>query len=129
LSPNSTLSSAIVISSGDVDGIVGREVRSGAGENMGRIVEVVVDRSGQVRAAVVDFGGFLGVGNRKIAVDWNLLQFDALGDPQSRLTLLKLTADQVRGAPEYKAGKAVVIVSALGDAASWQPPGSAPLER
>jgi hypothetical protein len=129
LSFSSGLSSAIVISSGDVDGVVGKEVRSSTGENMGRIVEVVVDRSGQVRAAVMDFGGFLGVGNRKIAVDWNLLQFDTVGDPQGRLTLLKLTPDQVRAAPEYKPGKAVVIVSALGDAASWQLPSSAPLER
>jgi hypothetical protein len=36
---------------------------------MGRVVNVVVDQSGQVRAAIIDFGGFLGVGNRKIAVD------------------------------------------------------------
>jgi hypothetical protein len=41
-------------------------------EDMGRIVDVIVDRSGQVRAAVIDFGGFLGVGSRKIAVDWNM---------------------------------------------------------
>ena len=42
---------------------------------MGRIVDVLVDRSGQVRAAIIDFGGFLGVGSRKIAVDWNALHF------------------------------------------------------
>jgi len=47
-----------------------QEVRSAAGENMGRIVDVVVDPSGQVRAAVIDFGGFLGVGSPRIAVDW-----------------------------------------------------------
>ena len=29
---------------------------------MGRIVDIIVDRSGQVRAAVIDFGRFLGVG-------------------------------------------------------------------
>jgi hypothetical protein len=27
---------------------------------MGRVVNVVVDQSGQVRAAIIDFGGFLG---------------------------------------------------------------------
>ncbi len=38
---------------------------------MGRVVDVIVDPAGQVCAAIVDFGGFLGVGSRKIAVDWN----------------------------------------------------------
>src|SRR4051812_35205375 len=120
---------SVTVDSREVEGVLGKQVRSIADENMGRIVEVVVDRAGQVRAAVIDFGGFLGVGSRKIAVDWNLLQFDTVGDPQGRLTLLKLTPDQVWAAPEYKPGKAVVIVSALGDAASWQPPSSARLER
>ena len=57
------------------DVVLGRQVRSIAGEDMGRVVNVVVDQSGQVRAAIIDFGGFLGVGNRKIAVDWNALHF------------------------------------------------------
>ena len=44
---------------------------------MGRIVDVIVDRAGTVRAAVIDFGGFLGVGSRKIVVDWSALHFGA----------------------------------------------------
>ena len=63
----------------EVEGILGREVRSATDENMGRIVDVLVDRSGQVRAAIIDFGGFLGVGSRKIAVDWNALHFPQPG--------------------------------------------------
>ena len=55
--------------------MLGREVRSTADENMGRIVDVIVDRAGQARAAIIDFGGFLGVGSRRIAVDWNALRF------------------------------------------------------
>ena len=59
----------------EVQSILGREVLSTNGENMGRIVDVLVDRSGEVRAAIIDFGGFLGVGSRKIAVEWNALHF------------------------------------------------------
>ncbi len=115
---------AMVINSREVEGIVGKEVRSIANENMGRIVEVIVDRWGRVRAAVIDFGGFLGVGSRRVAVDWNLLQFNTAGDQQGRVTL-KLTQDQVRAAPEYKAGKPVVVVGALDEPPSWQQTGSA----
>src|SRR6202521_3155299 len=67
--------SVSVIGARDAHGVLGREVRSAADEDMGRIVDVIVDRSGTVRAAVIDFGGFLGVGSRKIVVDWNALHF------------------------------------------------------
>ena len=73
------------------DAVLGRQVRSIAGEDMGRVVNVVVDQSGQVRAAIIDFGGFLGVGNRKIAVDWNALHF-ALGR-KGQAEALYVTAD------------------------------------
>src|SRR5262245_50151719 len=62
----STPASAEVLDASTVKTVLGREVRSVADENMGRIVDVIVDLSGQVRAAVIDFGGFLGVGSRKI---------------------------------------------------------------
>src|SRR5215475_12572488 len=73
--PNLRAPTVTVFEQQEVQGILGREVRSGANENMGRIVDVLVDRNGQVRAAIIDFGGFLGVGNRKIAVAWNALRF------------------------------------------------------
>jgi hypothetical protein len=66
-----------------------------------------------VRAAIIDFGGFLGVGSRRIAVDWNALHFPEPGKPGERITL-ELTRDQVNTAPEYKDGKPVVVLGALG---------------
>src|SRR5580698_4450301 len=51
--------SVTVLNKHEVEGILGREVLSSANENMGRIVDVLVDRSGEVRAAIIDFGGFL----------------------------------------------------------------------
>jgi sporulation protein YlmC with PRC-barrel domain len=102
-----------ILKSHEAEGILGKEVRSAAGENMGRIVDVVVDRSGQVRAAVIDFGGFLGLGSRKIAVDWNALTFPAPGDKAGRVTL-EFTRDQVKAAPEYQEGKPVVVLGAQG---------------
>ena len=76
----------------DVLGGLGKEVRSSAGENLGRIVDVLVDQGGQVRAAVIDFGGFLGVGNRRVVVDWVELHF-APADHRDRVTI-NLTRDQ-----------------------------------
>jgi hypothetical protein len=97
----------------EVQGILGREVVSTNGENMGRIVDVLVDRSGEVRAAIIDFGGFLGVGSRKIAVEWNALHFPPPAQTDAKITL-ELTRDQVKAAPEYQDGKPVVVLGALG---------------
>ena len=91
------------------DAVLGRQVRSIAGEDMGRVVNLVVDQSGQVRAAMIDFGGFLGVGNRKIAVDWNALHFAISATKDDRITL-DLTRDQVKAAPEYKDGRPLVVI-------------------
>ena len=102
---------ATVFDNQDVQGILGRQVLGSAGENMGRVIDIVVDRSGQVRAAVIDFGGFLGVGSRKIAVDWDALRFAPTGSKSDRITL-DLTADQVKAAPEYKDGRPLVVVGA-----------------
>src|SRR5260370_10891335 len=44
-----------ILESQELQGILGKEGRSATGENMGRIVDVVVDRHGQVRTAVIDF--------------------------------------------------------------------------
>jgi hypothetical protein len=102
-----------ILNDHEVEGILGREVVSTADENMGRIVDVLVDRAGQVRAAIIDFGGFLGVGSRKIAVDWSALHFPPPGKPDAKITL-ELTRDQVKAAPEFQEGKPIVVLGALG---------------
>jgi hypothetical protein len=86
---------------------------------MGRIVDVIVDREGTVRAAVIDFGGFLGVGSRKIVVDWNALHFASVANKSDSITL-DLTKEQVMAAPEYKEGTPIVVLGAAGSLKPWQ---------
>src|SRR6478672_2283819 len=105
--------SVTIIGARDAHGVLGREVRSAADENMGRIVDVIVDRSGTVRAAVIDFGGFLGVGSRKIVVDWNALHFGRIANKGDSITL-ELTKEQVTAAPEYKEDTPIVVLGASG---------------
>jgi hypothetical protein len=106
--------SVTVLGTQEVRGVLGREVRSTADENMGRIVDVLVDGEGRVRAAIIDFGGFLGVGSRKIAVDWKALHFVPAAGKQYAV-VLELTRDQVKPAPEYKEDKPIVVLGASGN--------------
>jgi hypothetical protein len=105
--------SVTIIGAKEAHGVLGRDVRSPADENMGRIVDVIVDRAGVVRAAVIDFGGFLGVGSRKIVVDWNALHFGRIANKGDSITL-ELTKDQVTAAPEYKEDMRIVVLGASG---------------
>lgn len=105
--------SVTIIGARDAHGMLGRDVRSPTDEDMGRIVDVIVDRAGSVRAAVIDFGGFLGVGSRKIVVDWNALHFGGVANKSDSITL-ELTKDQVTAAPEYKEDTPIVVLGASG---------------
>ncbi|HKV14053.1 MAG TPA: PRC-barrel domain-containing protein [Reyranella sp.] len=105
--------SVTVIGSKEVQGILGNEVHGPNNESMGRIVDVVVDGEGKPRAAIIDFGGFLGVGSRKIAVDWKALRFVPSASKRYSIALA-LTRDQVKTAPEYKEGQPIVILGASG---------------
>ena len=68
-------------------------------EDLGRLVDVLVDANGQPQAAIIDFGGFMGVGNRKVAVHWSGLQFRP-ADAKHKVTL-EMTPDQIKAAPEF----------------------------
>ncbi|QQO20841.1 PRC-barrel domain-containing protein [Bradyrhizobium diazoefficiens] len=105
--------SVTIIGPSEAHGVLGRDVRSAAGEDMGRIVDVIVDRTGHVRAAAIDFGGFLGVGSRKIVVDWNALRFGKVANKKDSITL-ELTKAQVAAAPEYKEDAPIVVLGASG---------------
>ena len=111
--------SVTVIGARDAHGILGREVRSASNENMGRIVDVIVDRGGGVRAAVIDFGGFLGVGSRKIVVDWNALHFARIANKADSITL-ELNKEQVTAAPEYKEDTPLIVLGAAGKLSPWE---------
>jgi PRC-barrel domain len=106
--------SVTVLGTQEVQSILGSEVRSAANEDMGRIVDVLVDGEGRARAAIIDFGGFLGVGSRKIAVDWKALHFVPAAGKRYGI-VLELTRDQVKPAPEFKEGKPTVVLGASGN--------------
>jgi hypothetical protein len=112
-SPAEAKPSVTIIDGAAVRGILGRTVQGADGKDMGRIVDIVVDPVGQVRAAIIDFGGFLGVGSRKIAVSWGALHFAGAVKKGDNIEL-DLTRDQLKAAPEYREGNSVVVIGSTG---------------
>lgn len=94
---------ARLIAPGVADELLGHAVRilpdGKPPQEIGRVVDVLVDTEGHPVAAVLDVGGFMGVGTRKVAVSWPALQF---GPGKSGLTItLAMPAEQIRAAPGY----------------------------
>jgi hypothetical protein len=87
--------------------VLGIEVRSSHSRNIGRIVDVLTDRGGIVRAAVIEFGGFLGIGTRKIAVDWSDLRFQR--EQEQLVATLDIPRDQLLAAPDYKTDQPTIV--------------------
>jgi sporulation protein YlmC with PRC-barrel domain len=54
--------------------LIGMKVQGSDGKNMGKIRDLVIGPDGDVRYAVLDFGGFLGIGDKYFAVPWDVLQ-------------------------------------------------------
>ncbi|MEE1610144.1 PRC-barrel domain-containing protein [Microvirga sp. CF3016] len=55
--------------------LIGTRVVSANNESIGDINDVILDRNGQIMAAVVGVGGFLGIGEKDVAVPFKSLEF------------------------------------------------------
>jgi len=111
---------AIVVDDSTVESLLGKDVKSATGEKLGQVTDIIVGHSGDVRAAVIDFGGFLGVGSRKIAVAWPTLHFSPGG------ISLEMGRDELRVTPEYHPGEPIVIVGVAGIPPLQNPPAPRP---
>ena len=59
------------------DKVEGTSVMNTAGEKLGSIEDVMIDkRSGKVAYAVMSFGGFLGIGHKHHPLPWSVLKYD-----------------------------------------------------
>jgi sporulation protein YlmC with PRC-barrel domain len=63
--------------------LIGTRVVSANNESIGDINDVILDRNGQVMAAVVGVGGFLGIGEKDVAVPFKSLEFASAQQAQA----------------------------------------------
>lgn len=91
-----------VISSERVEGT---KVYNTAGEKLGSIDDLMIDKiSGQVRYAVLEFGGFLGMGTDRYPIPWNMLKYDTTQDGY----VVPLDKAILEGAPRYSTSDAPI---------------------
>ncbi len=84
--------------------IVGKPVYSRQDERIGEIDELVLNSEGRVVAAVVGVGGFLGMGERKVAIAYPTLKMARDASGAGRISV-DLNKEMLKAAPEYKMPK------------------------
>lgn len=81
-----------------VDWITGTNVTSPQGENIGSINDLIVDGdTGEMKAAIIGVGGFLGIGEKQIALPWA----DLVINSDAQQISSDLTREEADAAPEY----------------------------
>jgi sporulation protein YlmC with PRC-barrel domain len=81
--------------------LIGTKVVNANNETIGDINEVVLGKNGQVAAIIIGVGGFLGVGEREVAVSFDSLQMR--GDQNDKLTIVvNATKDTLKNAPQRR---------------------------
>ncbi|MCA0011333.1 PRC-barrel domain-containing protein [Mesorhizobium sp. B292B1B] len=85
-----------------VTNIIGESVYNGTGdnaENIGKVSDVVFDKDGQAKSVIIGVGGFLGVGTKNVAFDYDKLQWaEKNGD---RWLVAQTTKDELTAQPEF----------------------------
>jgi sporulation protein YlmC with PRC-barrel domain len=87
--------------------IIGLNLRNDSQKNLGEIGDLLVDpNTGEIRYAVLEVGGFLGVGEDKRVVPWSFIQIvPDEKDADKGHARAALTEDQVKAAPKAKSGQ------------------------
>ena len=92
---------------------------------IGEIEDLIISMDGTVRGVVIGVGGFLGIGENKVAVQMSTLQMVARDDGGLRL-VLNYTREQLENAPTFKTTAAQKSERALEDLRQRQSPAPSP---
>jgi sporulation protein YlmC with PRC-barrel domain len=87
----------------DAETLIGRNIVNPAGETIGEIESVVIDQDGTVRHVIVGVGGFLGVGERNVALPWESLTISDNGET----VVAAATKEQLEAMPEHRYPEAI----------------------
>jgi sporulation protein YlmC with PRC-barrel domain len=80
------------------DDMMGRQVEGSDGQPLGRVSDVIVDpQSGRIQQLVIASGGFLGIGAKRVAVDFSEVEVR----PEGGIVAKGLTQASIEGMPEF----------------------------
>jgi hypothetical protein len=81
--------------------IIGKSAYNSQDESIGEVNDLVTDRSGKILAALIGVGGFLGIGEKDVAVRFEDLKF-ARDESNNLKVVLNVNKDTLASAPDYR---------------------------
>ncbi|MGO2579296.1 MAG: PRC-barrel domain-containing protein [Halomonas sp.] len=85
------------------DALTGNQVQSTVedDQDIGTITDLVINEDGQVTAVVVGVGGFLGMGEKSVAIEWDSLELTKEEDGEGYVISVNASEDALKDAEEY----------------------------
>lgn len=82
----------------DANALIGRDIVNTNGDTVGEIENVVIDKDGAVKYVIAGVGGFLGVGEKHVALKWDALTITENGEH----VVANVSKEQLEALPEHK---------------------------
>jgi hypothetical protein len=80
----------------------GTTVLGSDNQKVGDVVDILLDKSGQVKAFIVGVGGVLGLGAKEVAIDLTEFREVPAGDGNKAQLKVSMTKEQLTQAPDFK---------------------------
>ncbi|WP_283179996.1 PRC-barrel domain-containing protein [Gemmobacter sp. 24YEA27] len=102
MSANTFIGKRLYVSEADVDAAVEMTEAGEGWDDIGEISDLVIGQDGNVKAVLIDIGGFLGMGERTVSVSKDQIDVIRDGDSEDDYFLVfKADRAALEGAPEY----------------------------
>ncbi len=85
------------------DDLIGNDVHSTVDdESIGSISDLILDQDGQVVGVVIGVGGFLGIGAKDVAMEWDSVELQRDEDGDEWIIRVDAVEEALEDAPEYE---------------------------
>jgi sporulation protein YlmC with PRC-barrel domain len=80
------------------DQLIGMTVYNAAGEKVGSVHDILLDKEGKATGVVLSVGGVLGVGAKSVGLTWKEIDVK----PEQQQVQINYSKDQLEAAPDFK---------------------------
>jgi sporulation protein YlmC with PRC-barrel domain len=80
------------------DTLIGMDVYNPEGDKVGKVKDILLDESGQVKGVVLSVGGVLGLGAKSVGLNWSEVDVQ----PDNEMVKIQYTKEQLEAAPDFK---------------------------
>jgi len=98
--------------------MIGAAVQNQSGEELGDVNDLIIGQNGDITGAVIGVGGFLGMGEKNIAVPYSSIS--ATSEDNETVILVNATKEELQAAPDFsnEEGKPLSVSKRWADEAS-----------